>query len=38
MTKLIFLGPPGAGKGTQSQMVANSLAVPHFSLSIEDVE
>lgn len=31
MTKLIFLGPPGAGKGTQSQVVAESLDIPHIS-------
>jgi len=31
MTKLIFLGPPGAGKGTQSQVVADSLGIPHIS-------
>jgi adenylate kinase len=31
MTKLIFLGPPGAGKGTQSQMIADSLGIPHIS-------
>jgi adenylate kinase len=31
MTKLIFLGPPGAGKGTQSQIIADSLGVPHIS-------
>ena len=31
MTKLIFLGPPGAGKGTQSQVVAESLGIPHIS-------
>ncbi len=31
MTKLIFLGAPGAGKGTQSQVIAEWLKVPHIS-------
>jgi cytidylate kinase len=26
------LGPPGAGKGTQSDMLADCLRVPHISL------
>ncbi|HIU34639.1 MAG TPA: adenylate kinase [Candidatus Pullichristensenella excrementigallinarum] len=29
--KLIFLGPPGAGKGTQALGVSSKLAVPHIS-------
>jgi adenylate kinase len=28
---LIFLGPPGAGKGTQSKLVAERYSVPHLS-------
>ncbi|MEM8780875.1 MAG: nucleoside monophosphate kinase, partial [Cyanobacteria bacterium P01_G01_bin.49] len=29
--RLIFLGPPGAGKGTQSQILANQWKIPHIS-------
>ena len=29
--KLIFLGPPGAGKGTQASGVSAHLGVPHIS-------
>jgi adenylate kinase len=29
--KLIFLGPPGAGKGTLAALVAGSYAIPHIS-------
>jgi len=29
--KLVFLGPPGAGKGTQAVRVSEALNVPHIS-------
>jgi adenylate kinase len=31
MTRLIFLGAPGAGKGTQAQILAESIGIPHIS-------
>jgi adenylate kinase len=31
MTRLIFLGAPGAGKGTQAQILATSAGIPHIS-------
>ena len=31
MVRLIFLGAPGAGKGTQAKMLAESQAIPHIS-------
>ena len=31
MTRLIFLGAPGAGKGTQAQILATSCGIPHIS-------
>ena len=29
--RLIFLGPPGAGKGTQAAILAQKLKIPHIS-------
>lgn len=29
--KLIFLGPPGAGKGTQAELVSKELGIAHIS-------
>lgn len=31
MPRLIFLGPPGAGKGTQAQTLATHWQIPHIS-------
>lgn len=31
MKNLVFLGPPGAGKGTQASRVSASLGLPHIS-------
>lgn len=31
LTNLIIMGPPGAGKGTQSEKIVESLNIPHIS-------
>ncbi|MBF2002305.1 MAG: adenylate kinase [Synechococcales cyanobacterium M58_A2018_015] len=31
MVRLIFLGPPGAGKGTQALVLAQTHSIPHIS-------
>lgn len=30
-TRIVILGPPGAGKGTQASMLTESLGIPHVS-------
>jgi adenylate kinase len=34
MVRLILLGPPGAGKGTQAQKLARELGIPHVSTGV----
>ena len=29
--RMVFLGPPGVGKGTQSQRLTAHFGIPHFS-------
>ena len=31
MHRIVFLGPPGAGKGTQAATLAQALGIPHLS-------
>ncbi len=31
MVKIVFLGPPGGGKGSQAQRIAPALGIPHIS-------
>ncbi|PKM84937.1 MAG: adenylate kinase [Firmicutes bacterium HGW-Firmicutes-11] len=31
MFRLVLLGPPGAGKGTQARMIAGKYSIPHIS-------
>jgi adenylate kinase len=32
--RLIFLGSPGAGKGTQAAILARELNIPHISTGV----
>jgi adenylate kinase len=31
MTRLVLIGPPGAGKGTQADVLSQKLSIPHIS-------
>jgi adenylate kinase len=31
MTRLVLVGPPGAGKGTQAEALSKKLSIPHIS-------